>query len=541
MEGLRGGHHVGRAEELAAKRAARESLSEKTVVDPAHSSVDEVPRSAMPEIDTPFDPDATIERKREGTAWSGVETLPEIEDVADLEDRGIVMGEKIGSGSYGVVHKARKVGEEPDPALRFFGVNMDRGEAVVVKIQDVGDVSDHRAGWLKHELEHTPGMVDAVALKDSPHIMTVVEFVPGDSLGKNETERTEEEAHHYRFGLAVSMREAARQLKPLHEKLLGHRDVKPDNIRHSELLPHKSRLIDFGLIQAVGEHVGHNSISGTTPYMVPKEVSGADIDPRIRDVYALALSYYKALGGVKQLENAGSRSDMMVQVFMGKRWQRQEQNIGYSKAEQKFADFLDVITLPGMTVEQRQQVWEEALKGSVGSIDWLIDRLDAIVDAFVEEQPDNPVAPEQFEQLESDVLAEFQTSAETSVKEIKALLAADPPQSVWISSREQREAVKEQLAIVEDLVESAETRDDWEYAAIMAQEVMAPFVETEDTEPAVDLEMDALVEEARPKRGLGVQLTPAELAEHKQMIAEIDALIAKKKGNNGDETLSMAG
>jgi serine/threonine-protein kinase len=84
-----------------------------------------------------------------------------------------------------------------------------------------------------------------------------------------------------------------------HAQKIVHRDVKPDNI---VLSPEGAVLLDFGIARAIAE-AGTDRLTrsgfavGTSSYMSPEQVEGAeDIDHR-SDIYSLGCVLFEALAG----------------------------------------------------------------------------------------------------------------------------------------------------------------------------------------------------------------------------------------------------
>lgn len=127
---------------------------------------------------------------------------------------------------------------------------------------------------------------------NSPNIASVYDYEPetpflviqcleGESLRKRL-----ESTNRFSFSEIVKLGiNIAFALREAHEKLVIHRDVKPDNIlldRHGNAV-----LLDFGIAKRHGEesYTGHQSI-GTPGYMSPEQVAGQQID-ETTDWYAL--------------------------------------------------------------------------------------------------------------------------------------------------------------------------------------------------------------------------------------------------------------
>ncbi len=84
-----------------------------------------------------------------------------------------------------------------------------------------------------------------------------------------------------------------------HAKNIVHRDVKPDNI---VLSPEGAVLLDFGIARAIAE-AGTDRLTrsgfavGTSAYMSPEQVEGADDIDHRSDIYSLGCVLFEALAG----------------------------------------------------------------------------------------------------------------------------------------------------------------------------------------------------------------------------------------------------
>src|SRR5262245_7354335 len=184
------------------------------------------------------------------------------------------IGEMVGSGGMGVVHRA---------------VDRLTGETVAVKIlRETDDVTVARfflEARILAELRH-PGIVRYIA-----HGTTVagdtwlaMEWLTGESL-----------ADKLRAGplpiadvLALGVRAAA-ALGAAHAAGIVHRDVKPSNLFLIGGNVDRIRVLDFGVARRgpfAGPFTPAGSRVGTPRYMAPEQVRGDDIDARV-DVFAL--------------------------------------------------------------------------------------------------------------------------------------------------------------------------------------------------------------------------------------------------------------
>lgn len=190
-----------------------------------------------------------------------------------LRDDSLRIIEFLGSGSYGIVWKARLEFHEELCAVKEVEV---RDTAVRERI-----VRECRIG---RELRKTPGIlgIDDVFLYQEEHVIIIMELME-QHLGR-------------RLRAPVSFEQAldwcitlCQALGEIHRRDIIHRDIKPQNI----LLDAKDRayLGDFGIA-----HIPYSSLTGRTqpgtpPYTAP-EIDRGDPITAAADVYALCAVFF---------------------------------------------------------------------------------------------------------------------------------------------------------------------------------------------------------------------------------------------------------
>ncbi|WFG44817.1 protein kinase domain-containing protein [Pseudonocardia alni] len=190
------------------------------------------------------------------------------------------VGERLGAGGMGVVHRARDTVLQRDVALKQVllpddgdpGGSDGAGPAATRRLRREAAV----AAQLHHGRIVT--VFDVLELDGGP--LLVMEYVPAESLA----------ALLLRSGplpSGVAARigaQVAEALAALHENGIVHRDVKPANVLVSADGPVK--LTDFGIALIPTRHAHTVGALGTPAYFAPETARGADPAPPA-DVYAL--------------------------------------------------------------------------------------------------------------------------------------------------------------------------------------------------------------------------------------------------------------
>jgi len=194
-----------------------------------------------------------------------------------------VIEEKLGSGGYGVVYRARDVRLERPVALKF----LRSVEAASGRLEERFLREARAMAAVNH-----PNVVTIHEIrKVEDHLLIATEFIDGETL----EQRIERETitPHEGIALAVTLLEA---LGALHERDILHRDIKPANIMIAR--DGTVKLMDFGIAigGALEKVTEAGSVSGTVGYMAPEQLRGGDLDAR-SDVFSVAAVLYECLVG----------------------------------------------------------------------------------------------------------------------------------------------------------------------------------------------------------------------------------------------------
>jgi eukaryotic-like serine/threonine-protein kinase len=195
------------------------------------------------------------------------------------------LGELIGEGAWGDVHRGR---------------NVQTGETVAIKILK----SEARFG-LPNAVERFNREAGALRLLNHPNVVKVyeaivqgdlncivMELVSGGSL-RDMMDTAEPIPVARVVQIAYQIADA---LAIIHPSGLVHRDIKPNNILFA--LDGSVRLTDFGLVRIAGlETITETGMPmGTTHYLSPESLKGETVDARA-DIWSLGVLIYEMLTG----------------------------------------------------------------------------------------------------------------------------------------------------------------------------------------------------------------------------------------------------
>ncbi len=205
------------------------------------------------------------------------------------------LAEKLGQGGMGAVYRA---------------IDMADGREVAIKLLSPNYAA--RPESLKRFLKEARMLAEV----NSPHVTNFLELNEDDGLhylaiefvrGVNAHEYVSQRGKLSESAALTIAAEVARALAIAHERMIVHRDVKPENIlmlgngaEDSAEAP-RVKLSDFGLARHVIENdslvmTQAGTILGTPLYMSPEQCMGGAIDAR-SDVYSLGATLFHLLAG----------------------------------------------------------------------------------------------------------------------------------------------------------------------------------------------------------------------------------------------------
>ena len=191
-----------------------------------------------------------------------------------------LLGDVIGSGSYGVVHFAKNKFTDSPVAIKIIRKKDIKHEAQLKKEIDILKLCKH------------PNIVKLFEVIDAPHsIAIVMEYLSGGSL---------EDAIDIPFSSA-KIRDIMDSLTSALYYLRGlgiiHRDIKNENIiftRHQSYADVK--LVDFGLTSICYPGIKLKGAAGTALYISPELVQNKKYDYKT-DIWSLGVVFYSLLAG----------------------------------------------------------------------------------------------------------------------------------------------------------------------------------------------------------------------------------------------------
>ncbi len=206
------------------------------------------------------------------------------------------LGEQIGRGGLGFVHRARDLKLDRDVALKF-----PRGATANPEI--VADLE--REAKVLARLQH-PNIVAVYDVGESEQgVYLAMELIDGVSMSEwlSEGERTWQE-------VVEVMRAAGEGLAAAHEAGVVHRDFKPSNVMIDN--GGRVRVVDFGLarefvdettddVSASSSDPRKTSAAGTVPYMAPEQFGG--LVSAASDQFAFCTALFEGVCGDRPWES----------------------------------------------------------------------------------------------------------------------------------------------------------------------------------------------------------------------------------------------
>ncbi|KAL1131135.1 hypothetical protein AAG570_012372 [Ranatra chinensis] len=193
------------------------------------------------------------------------------------------VGEELGKGRYGVVHKVTD---------RKSGVKMAAKFVRCIKKQDREKVFEEID--IMNCLRHPKLLQLADAFENPRDIVMVMEYISGGELFErvvaDDFTLTEKDC-------ILFMRQICEGVDYMHKNRIVHLDLKPENIMCQTRTSHQIKLIDFGLAQKLKPDTPVRVLFGT-PEFIPPEIINYEPIGTETDMWSVGVICYVLLSGL---------------------------------------------------------------------------------------------------------------------------------------------------------------------------------------------------------------------------------------------------
>lgn len=210
--------------------------------------------------------------------------------------------QQLGSGSSGVVYKARQLSTNQYVALKTFRTDRKDPTAKARFMREAAILKTLNHSHILHLIDM--GIApDGTLYFASPYVqgMTLKHFFANSRL-------------EYETSISIAQQLLV-GLEAAHKRKIIHRDLKPSNIflvTENGSSKHHVQLLDFGISKALNDQETCLTTTGlaigTTQYMAPEQAMGSrDVDERV-DIYSVGLIFYQLFTGKKPFNNMEMRT-----------------------------------------------------------------------------------------------------------------------------------------------------------------------------------------------------------------------------------------
>ncbi|XP_072754546.1 testis-specific serine/threonine-protein kinase 3 isoform X1 [Anoplolepis gracilipes] len=233
-------------------------------------------------------------------------------EVNALEQRGYLIGKKIGQGCYATVHLAEYIDGTNSKKMRLACKIFDKEKAphdfldkffpreleILTKIENPHIIQVHSI------LQRGPRVFIFMRYADNGDLL---DFVTSNGVVPEQQSR-------------LWFRQMASGLHYLHSKNIAHRDLKCENILLSRKF--NVKLADFGFARFCVDHEGRRVLShtycGSAAYAAPEIVAGTPYNPKLADVWSLGIILYIMLNARMPFDDKNQRK--LLKDQMSRNW-----------------------------------------------------------------------------------------------------------------------------------------------------------------------------------------------------------------------------
>lgn len=226
---------------------------------------------------------------------------PRNSEVSALEQRGYLIGKKIGQGSYATVHLADYVDTSGPKKMNLACKIFDKEKAP----RDFLDKFFPRELEILTKIENPHIIQVHSILQRGPRVFIFMRYADnGDLLDfvKKNGVVLEQQAKLW-------FRQMASGLHYLHGKNIAHRDLKCENILLSRRF--NVKLADFGFARFCVDDDGRRVLSqtycGSAAYAAPEVVNGTPYNPKLSDVWSLGIILFIMLNASMPFDDSNLR------------------------------------------------------------------------------------------------------------------------------------------------------------------------------------------------------------------------------------------
>ena len=195
--------------------------------------------------------------------------------------------ELLGGGGMSHVYRAIDTTLDRTVAIKLLTAEGKRDEEMKLRFF----LEARYAGKINHENVVQVHDFDEV----DGHQFLVMQFLEGESL-RSMIRANRPRTTEWVLKLALQLASA---LECIHEQGFIHRDLKPDNVHVNKR--GVAKLMDFGIAKTTGLNLTSTGFAlGTSYYMAPEQVTGAEITPFV-DIYAFGILLSEVLTGKKPI------------------------------------------------------------------------------------------------------------------------------------------------------------------------------------------------------------------------------------------------